>query len=856
MKSRQLAGSRPSAKERRRALTLAPAVLIRAFSAGIASAQSTRPGSLGCYALTVAANPPDGGTARALTPPNCPGGYRGGTQVGVSATPASGFAFASWSASGEDVRNPASPLTTLLVTGAATLDANFARTPRAPAAHFVVSPASPRAGESVVLTDTSSGFPTSWSWDVDDDGHLDALGRSATVVFDTPGVHAVRLIVANASGTSSTTVQLGVLAAPPGLDAVDPNPELLEPDGTITQDPARVAAAETTVVGATADGATRLVFRYFAPGAGRVTFALAGGSPANDGGFLASGSGEPAASITVPVSQVDGGFLAFAVYLVPPDFNLPSGWESSHDRPLGVTATFNAPGGAGTGPAPVPIALTLYRPPIVLLHGLWSDNSVWTMPLIDLPYLDVPAPFADYRATNADSFSVNLLVPKLAVDQVVAWERSRQVAATRADFIAHSMGGVLARQWIASSAYVSPTNFNAGDIHKLITLDSPHLGAHSADTAAHIRDTVIVGRVFSAAMSLAGMPVGDGAVDDLEFFSPAIDSIGLAEVGSHALAGVGGSSFEGFCPGLTGTFIKILAFFSDESVPEMLTTIFGDEANDVVVGLDSENGFLPSDATSTPIPGTDGVHFCVTSSSVYTDAIVGLLNTPVTSSAFQFFPPVITSSAGGVSSPAHPAVAAAATASTLAIQPIVGGPVPVPGGSLHARIQASPDIRRVLVFGNGDAVELSGPPFAINIPIPATAAGPLVLAAVGADRQGGFALSEPLAIDVVPDAALQSIAVRPASLSLLRGGPPAQLEIDGTFADGVVRRITALPGAEFVTSDASVATVSPSGAVTAVGAGSATVTVFDGSGSVDVPVTVLPGASRGCRRCPRILPPR
>ena len=63
---------------------------------------------------------------------------------------------------------------------------------------------------------------------------------------------------------------------------------------------------------------------------------------------------------------------------------------------------------------------------------------------------------------------------------------------------------------------------------------------------------MIVGEVFAAAMYEAGMPINDGAVDDLEFFSPAIDAIGLAKVGSHALAGVGGSDYNGFCPGLSG----------------------------------------------------------------------------------------------------------------------------------------------------------------------------------------------------------------------------------------------------------------------------------------------------------------
>ena len=835
---------------------MAFALVLGAVGATRLGAQTRPPAGRGspCYPLSVAANPTDGGTTTVLTPHNCSAGYRVGTVVGLEAIPAEGFAFASWSTLGQDVLNPSVPLTRVVVTGPIALAANFLQQPTAPVAHFVISPESPRVGEEVRLTDTSSGFPTAWAWDVNDDGHLDAADRKPVVVFKTSGAHPVRLTATNSAGSSTTVGAVLVVQAPAGLDAVDPNPGLLDRDGTITTDPALIAASTSVAVGAAADGATRLVIRYAAPSAGQVTFGLASGDPANEGGFLATGSTGPAGSVTVPTAPVDGGFLAFAVYLVPPDFNLPSGYETAHDRPLDLTATFTPAGGQPA--SPVALALRLYRPPIVLLHGLWSNSSVWTMPLLDLTYLDIPTPLADYRDTNADRFSVNLLVPYTAINNVLAWDRGRRIAATRADFIAHSMGGVLARQWVASSSYAAPTNFNAGDMHKLITLDTPHLGARSSTYVVGIRNEEIVGRLFAAAMYAAGMPINDGAVDDLEFFSPAIDSLGLAEVGSHALAGVGGSDYNGFCSGLTGVFVRIVAFFSRDTVPELLTTIFGTEPNDVVVGLDSQNGFLLSPATSTPIPGPDGAHFCVTSSGVYTTAITQLLNTPVTSDAFAFFPPVITAPERGAARAAEAAAGAKSATSSIAIEPILGGPIAEPGGSVHVSVAASPDVRRILLIGGGDAVEIDRPPFEADLAIPVSAAGPLALTAVG-DDGAGFAISEPVLLTVIPPGAPVSVEGRPASLTLTPDSAAATLDAFGTWDDGIVRRITELPGTERISSDATVAAIDGSGRVVPVAPGFATVTVRNGSASADVPVAVVGLApAPSCARCPRVAPPR
>ena len=101
-----------------------------------------------------------------------------------------------------------------------------------------------------------------------------------------------------------------------------------------------------------------------------------------------------------------------------------------------------------------------------------------------------------------------------------------------------------------------------------------------------------------------------------------------------------------------------------------------------------------------------------------------------------------------------------------------------------------------------------------------------------------------------------SLEGRPHALNLIAGEPPAVLEADARYEDGVVRTITGILGTEFVSSDATVVTVSASGRVTPVGAGRATVTIRNGAVSADVPVAVFGTCEASCVRCPVVVPAR
>jgi len=79
-----------------------------------------------------------------------------------------------------------------------------------PTASFTWSPVSPKAGQSVQFTDTSTGSPTSWSWSFGDGNASTSPNPSHS--YNVAGTHTVQLTVKNQYGSSSKTNSLAVVA--------------------------------------------------------------------------------------------------------------------------------------------------------------------------------------------------------------------------------------------------------------------------------------------------------------------------------------------------------------------------------------------------------------------------------------------------------------------------------------------------------------------------------------------------------------------------------------------------------------------------------------------------------------------
>jgi uncharacterized repeat protein (TIGR01451 family) len=78
-------------------------------------------------------------------------------------------------------------------------------------ADFSANPMSGYAPLFVQFTDKSTGSPTSWSWDFNNDGSAESSEMSPAYTYTTPGTFVAKLTVSNANGTASKPETINVL---------------------------------------------------------------------------------------------------------------------------------------------------------------------------------------------------------------------------------------------------------------------------------------------------------------------------------------------------------------------------------------------------------------------------------------------------------------------------------------------------------------------------------------------------------------------------------------------------------------------------------------------------------------------
>jgi pimeloyl-ACP methyl ester carboxylesterase len=699
-----------------------------------------------------------------------------------------------------------------------------------------------------LFTPNPSGVDTSFGSGLPDAGAT--RFQSAAFQVESDGVVTLEFVIEDrGDGILDSAVLLDNVNVS-SVEIVDPNPELLVGSGSITTDTALLAVRGAQRRGAVADGITQLVARFTAPGQGQVEFCVMGGSTDRDGGFYLSGTPTRNQCVTAPVVNTPRGLMAFANYLVPEEFNTGAN-PSDGEREVMVRASYSGASPSQTADR----TLDLVRPPVVLIHGLWSAGSSFTFPLVNDSRFKVTR--ADYSGTNASYFSINVGVPGSYVESAVNQLRALQLAATQADIAAHSMGGLLSRLHAQQGDYQNKANFSKGDINKLITLNTPHTGSPFGNLLMGLQAIPVVGDAAVALANYFNHPIDKGAIEDLAKGSVALNGIATTtNVPSHALVGTfikPGQAIEAVSqiPTPQTKFLAAVVWLAQALKFANYATagdLFESLESDAIVGRRSQEGGLAG-STLTIFDGLDSLHTETNKSTNYSNRIIQLFNTPANSASFGTFPapsslaPVDLSGAGlqpqaailpglVISSPATGSGAVAGGTVTVTVTP--------PTGS---------GITSVLVVGAGTAEIDSAAPFEITLPIPATALGAFSIAAFGDNGSGDIYVSDPLELKVTVPAALQSLVIAPADPVLTSVGATMPLVVVGKYADGLDRDVTA--ASTFLSADSSTVSVSGLGVMTATGIGNTTIVAqFGGlqdttSVSVLLPGNIAPLANAG-----------
>jgi pimeloyl-ACP methyl ester carboxylesterase len=314
---------------------------------------------------------------------------------------------------------------------------------------------------------------------------------------------------------------------PAGAVLVDPIPNtscggscLLSGSG-VTSDPDLLATLGTVVQGVASDGVTQLVVRIPAAAGQQATFTLTPTTSNTALGELADpvlGSSYGSDSLTVTAVSTVSGPMVFAAYKAPLDFSQGGSDDTASQRIVSLQIQI------GGGPATT-IPITILRPPVVLVHGLWDDSSTWSnfTPILTArkqnffvetanyssPLTGIvatsptagavpPATYTDDQLAMAKAsalgFAYNAPTVLSEINQAITdFKIANNAAAVQADIVAHSMGGDITRFVRYVGGFASSINFGSGSIHKLITIGTPHLGSPLATQLLEANNACVAG---------------------------------------------------------------------------------------------------------------------------------------------------------------------------------------------------------------------------------------------------------------------------------------------------------------------------------------------------------------------------
>ena len=287
---------------------------------------------------------------------------------------------------------------------------------------------------------------------------------------------------------------------------------------------------------------------------------------------------------TVPVGNSPYGIAVHpsdtAVYVANLSSNNVSVIDTDPSSPTYHTVIATVPVGSAPkafGQFIVPASTAAPPPfPVIFVHGIASSSQAW-LPLSDFlielgwtfggfPTLnpatgEITSVFpGDFYTMNFSDFSIpNFFSQHLGLDRQ-GWELAAIIQAvldvnpgkTKVILIAHSMGGLAAREYLQGLARlneVSPTIPYRGDVAQLITVGTPHLGSELAVICQSLSDVCLL----TTDLGGLGIDPESTAVSELRPDSPALVRLNVDFVSNPLPNDVRYGSIVGFgTDGLVG----------------------------------------------------------------------------------------------------------------------------------------------------------------------------------------------------------------------------------------------------------------------------------------------------------------
>jgi pimeloyl-ACP methyl ester carboxylesterase len=407
------------------------------------------------------------------------------------------------------------------------------------------------------------------------------------------GKYQVRYTV---KGCSSLSAEFPVEIDSVPLVVFDPHAKYLQEDGTISQNAQNELSGKPQIIAA-ADGATRLV--VIAKSKKAVRFYLS--SPGY--GMFAKLQQQNEWKAELVAEPVDGKVVV--LYEVP-ELNQSNGNQSNNEvkaRYLYIRAeVVAAPEINSTA------TVNLVPPPIVLVHGMWSDPIAWqeggfVKRLSDAKFTNVQ--LADYSARNYLTFAPDSLesypgryAVLSAIQKGLTQYRDSGIAATQADVVAHSLGGLMSKSLMLQPDFATGANFNKGWIHRLVTIGTPHAGSPLGPLLWARKDSSIgiLGKKISLADAMAyiKMPIGSCHRD----FDPDLSKNEvLRNMGATSMAKVH-AIIGNWMPAAAKSYTameKLVHIFDDRPLKQVFN---GQDSIDLIVSVPSQRGGLAKAYTS------------------------------------------------------------------------------------------------------------------------------------------------------------------------------------------------------------------------------------------------------------------